>query len=136
MRNRQMVVRWLIDHTTAVEVRQRDGKTYYVVTDAARVPRRGRRASRRGPADQVRGRLPGRATHLFETYGIHFDPALRDEVVARVAKLDLPSYTGFVMPRLEAVKGADGEIRDIRISYPLDLTRQMLEYAEMGRSRP
>ena len=43
------------------------------------------------------------AKALFETYGIHFDPKLRDEVVARVDKLDLPSYTGFVMPKLEAV---------------------------------
>ena len=34
------------------------------------------------------------AKTLFETYGIHFDPKLRDEVLARVAKLDLPSYTG------------------------------------------
>ena len=39
------------------------------------------------------------AKKLFETYGIHFDPALRDEVVARVDPLHLPSYTGFVMPR-------------------------------------
>ncbi len=34
MRNRQMVVRWLLDHTKAIEVRQRDGKTFYVMTDA------------------------------------------------------------------------------------------------------
>ena len=36
------------------------------------------------------------AKALFETYGVHFDPALRDEVVARVDQLHLPSYTGFV----------------------------------------
>ena len=41
------------------------------------------------------------ARTLFETYGIHFDPALRDEVVARVDRLQLPSYTAFVMPKLE-----------------------------------
>ena len=44
------------------------------------------------------------AKQLFETYGVHFDPKLRDEVVARVQKLNLPSYTGFVMPKLEAVE--------------------------------
>ena len=33
MRNRQMVVHWLIDNTDAIEVRRRDGKTYNVVTD-------------------------------------------------------------------------------------------------------
>ena len=43
------------------------------------------------------------ARALIETYGVHFDPALRDEVVARVEHLDMPSYTAFVMPRLEPV---------------------------------
>ena len=69
------------------------------------------------------------AQKLFETYGIHFDPKLRDEVVARVDKLNLPSYTGFVMPRLTPVTGADGTITDVTISYPQDLTTQMLEYS-------
>jgi hypothetical protein len=41
----------------------------------------------------------------------------------------MPSYTGFVQPRLEAVKGADGRITDVLISYPQDLTAQMLEYS-------
>ena len=66
---------------------------------------------------------------LFETYGVHFDARLRDEVVARVEKLNMPSYTGFVQPRLEAVKGPDGKIADVKISYPLDLAAQMLEYS-------
>jgi dipeptidyl-peptidase-3 len=35
MRNRQMIVHWLIANTTAIEVRRRDGRTYYVMTDAA-----------------------------------------------------------------------------------------------------
>ena len=33
MRNRQMVVRWLMANTKAIDVRTRDGKTYYVMTD-------------------------------------------------------------------------------------------------------
>ncbi len=69
------------------------------------------------------------ADKLFETYGVHFDATLRDEVVARVERLKMPSYTGFVQPRLEAVKSADGQITDVKISYPLDLTTQMLEYS-------
>jgi len=50
-------------------------------------------------------------------------------VVARVERLNLPSYTGFVMPKLEPVRDRDGSITDVRISYPRDLTRQMLEYS-------
>ena len=128
MRNRQMIVKWLMAHTSAIEVRVRDGKTYYVMTDA--------KAFRDGVAallsEVQRIKAQGdyaAARALSETYGVHFDPALRDEVVARVDRLNLPSYTGFVMPRLGAVTGDSGAIVDIEISYPLDLTAQMLEYS-------
>ncbi len=73
------------------------------------------------------------ASTLFETYGVHFDPALRDEVVMRVDALNLPSYSAFVMPRLEARCSDDGEIVDVDISYPCDLEAQMLEYATSSR---
>jgi dipeptidyl-peptidase-3 len=75
------------------------------------------------------------ARALFETYGVHFDPALRDEIVARVDALHLPSYTGFVMPRLEAKYGDDGAIVDVDVSYPLSLERQMLEYSSLTAKR-
>ena len=128
MRNRQMVVHWLLDNTDAVEVRRRGGKTYHVVTDAqafregvGRLLAEVQRIKSEGDYDAARA--------LFEAYGIRFDPALRDEVLERVAEVDLPSYTGFVMPKLEAVTAADGSITDVLISYPRDLTRQMLEYS-------
>ena len=68
------------------------------------------------------------AKKLFATYGVHFDPKLRDQVVARVDKLNLPSYTGFVMPKLTPVM-TNGQMTDVAISYPQDLTQQMLEYS-------
>ena len=74
------------------------------------------------------------AKALFETYGVHFDPDLRDEVVARVDHLKLPSYTGFVMPRLEPVLDDAGAITDVTISYPCDLTTQMLEFGRLGNT--
>ena len=61
MRNRQMIVHWLMAHTTAIEVRVRDGKTYYVMVDAAGVPRGLRPAAGRSAAHQVRRRLRRRA---------------------------------------------------------------------------
>jgi dipeptidyl-peptidase-3 len=73
------------------------------------------------------------AATLFDTYGIHFDPKVRDEVVKRVDALGLPSYTGFVMPKLTPVIGSDGKITDVTISYPRDLTTQMLEYSGVRR---
>jgi dipeptidyl-peptidase-3 len=128
MRNRQMIVQWLMANTNAIEVRRRDGKTYFVMVDA--------KAFRAGVGrllgDVQRIKAEGdyaAARMLFETYGVHFDPTLRDEVVARVDRLQMPSYTGFVQPRLEIVKDAGGQVIDVAISYPLDLTAQMLEYS-------
>jgi dipeptidyl-peptidase-3 len=128
MRNRQMVVRWLMANTKSIEQRTRDNKTYLVLTDA--------KAFRDGVgkllAEVQRIKSEGdyaAAKTLFETHGIHFDAALRDEIVKRVDSLNLPTYQGFVMPKLTAVKGPDGSITDVQISYPMDLTKQMLEFA-------
>ena len=130
MRNRQMIVHWLMANTSAIDIRRRDGKTFCVLTDAAvfrdgvgRLLGEVQRIKAQGDYDA--------AKQLFETYGVHFDPALRDEVVRRVDHLQLPSYTGFVMPRLQAVRDANGEIVDVDISYPLDLSSQMLEYSSL-----
>ena len=128
MRNRQMIVNWLIAHTKAIDVRTREGKTFYVMVDAAAF----REGCGRLLAEVQRIKSEGdyaAARALFEAYGIHFDPALRDEIVRRVDRLNLPSYTGFVQPRLEPVTGPAGDIVDVRISYPLSLEHQMLEYS-------
>jgi len=132
MRNRQMIIRWLMANTKAIEQRTRDGKTYLEMTDA--------KAFRDGVgkllAEIQRIKSEGdyaAAKKLFETYGIHFEAPLRDEIVKRVDSLNLPSYSGFVMPRLAAVKGGDGAITDVQISYPMDLTTQMLEYAGLSK---
>ena len=128
MRNRQMIVHWLMANSNAIERRSRDGKTYYVVVDVKAF----QEGAGRLLGDVQRIKAEGdyeAAKALFDTYGVHFDPALRDEVVARVDHLKMPSYTGFVQPRLEAVRDGQGEITDVQISYPLDLAQQMLEYS-------
>ncbi|MGE3840593.1 MAG: peptidase M49, partial [Vicinamibacterales bacterium] len=133
MRNRQMIVHWLMRNTRAIDVRQREGKTYYVMTDAAQFREGVGRLLAEVQRIKSEGDYPA-AKALFETYGVHFDPALRDEVVARVARLGLPSYTGFVMPRLEAARDQRGAVSDVTISYPQDFARQMLEYADATRA--
>jgi dipeptidyl-peptidase-3 len=128
MRNRQMIVRWLMANTKAIEQRTRDGKTYLTMVDV--------KAFRDGVgkllAEVQRIKSEGdaaAAAKLFDTHGIHFDPKLRDEVVKRVDALNLPSYSGFVQPKLTAVRDASGTITDVTISYPQDLTTQMLEFS-------
>jgi len=133
MRNRQMIVRWLMENTKAIETRQREGKTFFVMVN--------REAFRTGVgrllAEVQRIKAEGdyqSAKQLFERHGVHFDPKLRDEAVRRVDQLHLPSYSGFVMPKLEPRRGSDGTITDVRISYPMDLTAQMLEFS--GKRAP
>jgi dipeptidyl-peptidase-3 len=133
MRNRQLIVHWLMANSTAIELRKRDGKSYYVMLDA--------QAFRHGVgvllAEVQRIKSEGdyeAARALTETYGVHFDPALRDEVVARVDALGLPSYSAFVMPRLSPVHDENGGIVDIEVTYPCDLEVQMLEYSALARS--
>ncbi len=128
MRNRQAIVHWLLANSRAIDVRRREEKTYFVVLDADAF----RKGVARLLAEVQRIKSEGdyhAAKELFETYGVHFDPDMRDEVVARVDHLKLSSYTGFVMPKLEPVTDAGGAITDVRISYPLDLTTQMLEFS-------
>jgi len=128
MRNRQMIVHWLIANTTAIDVRQRDGKTYYVMVDAAAFHEGVGRLL--GEVQRVKSTGDyAAAKAMFEAHGIHFDPSLRDEVVARVEKLNLPSYTGFVQPDLSLVHDASGDIVDVAISYPLSLEDQMLRWS-------
>jgi dipeptidyl-peptidase-3 len=129
MRNRQAIVHWLMANTSAIERRTRDGRTFYVVVDVdafhdgvGRMLTLVQRIKSEGLYDE--------AVALFDAYGIHFDPTLRDEVVSRVDRLDLPSYTGFVMPRLAPVIDTAGTITDVVVTYPLDLATQMLEYSD------
>jgi dipeptidyl-peptidase-3 len=143
MRNRQMIVHWLMANTNAIEVRQRhlrdlhsgagETRTWYCVVDVDAW----RDGARRLLAEVQRIKSEGdyaAAKKLFDDHGIRFDPKLRDEVVARYKALDLPSYTGFVMPRLTPVKDAEGRVVDALISYPCDLETQMLEWS--GRRIP
>lgn len=128
MRNRQMVVRWVQANSSAIDERVRDGKHYLVVTDPAAY----REAIGRLLALVQEIKSTGsydRAKKLFDDYGVHFDPALRDEVVARYSTLDVPSYTGFVMPRLTAKRNAAGEVVDVTIDYPCSLEEQMLGWS-------
>jgi dipeptidyl-peptidase-3 len=128
MRNRQMIVRWLMANSKAIDVRERDGKTFYVMVDAKAFTEGVGRLLAEVQRIKAEGDYEA-ARKLFDTYGVHFDARLRDEVVARVDRLNMPSYTGFVQPKLERVVDASGRLTDVRISYPMDLTTQMLEYS-------
>jgi len=66
---------------------------------------------------------------LVTKYGIHFDPAMRDDVIARYKKLDLPIYTSGVYGDLRLVQDKAGKVTDVAISYPRNFLAQQLGWA-------
>jgi len=129
-RNRQLIVNYVMDKTGAIRQFKRDGKTYIEVTDFQKM-RQGvgmllaelMRIKAEGDYDAIKA--------LVDKYAVHFDPAVRDEVVARYAKLGLPGYWAGINSRLTADFSSTGEIVKVNISYPHDPPSQYLDYAAM-----
>ncbi len=66
---------------------------------------------------------------LIDTYGLHFDPAVRDDVIARYRKIDTPIYLSGVFADLAPIKDKSGKVTDVAISYPRDFLAQQLAWA-------
>ncbi|MCB9175176.1 MAG: dihydrofolate reductase [Flavobacteriales bacterium] len=132
MRNRQLVASWAFEKGTkdkVIEKIVKDGKTYFVVNDYDKL------RSLFGELLMIIQKIKSEGDYkagaaLVENYGVQVDQALHKEVLARVEKLKIAPYNGFINPKLVPVLDAKGEITDIKVEYPTDFTEQMLEYAK------
>ena len=52
------------------------------------------------------------------------------EVKKRYAGLPTKPYSGFVQPKLVAVKDANGQITDVKVEWETDFVKQMLRYGK------
>src|SRR5271167_4157072 len=68
---------------------------------------------------------------LVDKYGVHFDPALRDQILARYQKLNLPTYFAGMNAHLTASFGKNGGIEKVEIHYLGDPAAQYLDYGAM-----
>ena len=68
---------------------------------------------------------------LVDKYGVHFDPALRDQVLARYQKLKLPTYFAGMNAHLTATFAKNGEVEKVEIRYLDDPAAQYLDYGAM-----
>lgn len=128
MRNRQLIVLWLLENDGGVEVKQQDGRTFYVVTSADKF----REGSGKLLAELMRIKAEGdfkAGKALVEKYAVKIDPTLHQEVIRRIEKLGLPSVTGFVQPELQLVKDAAGKVVDVKTMHCRDLADQMLRWS-------
>lgn len=131
MRNRQLNAAWVYEKGLAekvIEKKVRDGKTYFVINDYMKLKKLFGDLLREIQRIKSEGDFEaGKA--LVENYGVKVDQAIHKEVLARYEKLNIPAYSGFIQPKLTAVK-KDGKIVDITIEYPDDFTTQMMFYSK------
>src|SRR5262249_32550958 len=89
-RDRQLIVNYIVDTTGAIERFDRGGKSYIQVKDYQKM----REGVRTLLAELMRIKAEGdyaAVKALVDKYGVRFDPALRDQVVERYRRLNLPT---------------------------------------------
>lgn len=131
MRNRALNAYWVYEKglkDSVVTFVKKDGKTYVQINDYNKLRdlfgqllREIQRIKSEG--DYTAGKA------LVETYGVKVNPELHKEVLERYAKLDAKPYSGFIQPRLVAVKTGD-KVTDVKVEYPQSFFKQMMEYGK------
>ena len=131
MRNRAMICWWAYEKGKAknvIEKVEKDGKTYFVIRDYdalralwGELLKEVQRIKSKG--DLVAGKK------LIEDYGVKVDEKLHAEVLERYGKLPAKPFSGFIQPKLVASE-KDGQVTGVKLEYPDDFAKQMLEYAK------
>jgi dipeptidyl-peptidase-3 len=128
MRNRQLIAAWAYEQGLEDKVIEKvtdDGKTYFVIRDYEAL--RGLFGELLREIQRIKSEGDYEAgKYLVETYGVKVDRELHEEVLARIAPLNIAPYKGFIEPRLVALE-KDGEIIDVVIEHPQSFVERMLE---------
>lgn len=132
MRNRQLIAAWAYEQGKAenvIELKVRDGKTYVVVNDYAKL--RGLFGKLLAEIQRVKstGDFEG-AKHLIETYAVNVNQDIHKEILARYKKLNIAPYKGFVNPVYELVKDDSGNVTDVKVRYDENYVQQNLRYSK------
>jgi dipeptidyl-peptidase-3 len=123
-RDRALIAGYIKDKTRAIEYVDKGGKTFVRVTDYQKM----RQGVGQLLAELMRIKAEGdydAIKKLVDAYGVHFDPKLRDQIVARYKALKLPTYWAGVNTEVSLAAGGAG------IAYPRDPVRQYLRYGSM-----
>ena len=130
-RDRQLIVNFIRDRVPgAIKQFDRDGKTYIQVQDYQKM----HQGVGMLLAELMRIKAEGdyaAVKALVDRYAVHFNPALRDQVVARYRKLGLPTYWAGVNSSLSAQFEPGGKIKAVHLGYPRSVEQQYLVYASM-----
>jgi dipeptidyl-peptidase-3 len=128
----QLNVEYLRANFGAIEPLEKAGKVFFRVTDYDLM----RRGVGELLAELMRIKAEGDYTNireLVDRYAIRFDPAWRDQVIARAGACGMPRYTAMIMPHMVPVTDSAGVITDVRIKYDQDFLTQQREFARLQR---
>jgi dipeptidyl-peptidase-3 len=130
-RDRQLIAHYIADRVPgSIEQFTRDGKTYVRVADYQKM----RQGVGMLLAELMRIKAEGdynAIKALVDQYGVRFDPALRDQVLARYQKLNLPTYFAGMNARLSASFDNHGNVQKVKIDSFNDPVLQYLSYGAM-----
>jgi dipeptidyl-peptidase-3 len=131
MRNRQLVAKWVLEKGQADKVivmERREGKSYIKINDYQKLRdlfgqllKEIQRIKSEG--DYESGKV------LIENYAVKVDQEMLKEVKTRFATLNVAPYKGFIQPRLVPLM-QNGQITEVKVEYPTDFVKQMLEYGK------
>ena len=131
LRNRQLIARWCFEKGKAknvIEEIHKNGKVFFRINDFEQL--RNLFGTLLKEVQRIKSEGDFEAgKKLVETYGVKVDKALHAEVLERYAKLNLSPYSGFINPVFTPVE-ENGEIKDVRVEYPDNYMKQMLEYSK------
>lgn len=131
MRDRALIAYWCYERgkdAKVMELVKRDGKTYLSINDYEAL----RTIVGELLAEVQRIKSTGdyaAAQALVENYGVKVNEELYAEVVSRYARLNVPSFHGFINPVYTAERDSEGNITDVKLDYTEAYDEQMLRYS-------
>ena len=131
MRDRSLIAHWTFEkgkEKNVIEKVSKEGKTYFRINDYKAL---------RALFGQLLGDIQritsegdyNAAKDLVQAYAVKVDPDLHKEVLARYKKLNIAPYSGFINPEFK-LEMKNNEVVNIKIVYPDDFSKQMLEYSK------
>ena len=131
MRNRAVVAHWAFEKGKKDKVTSfvtKNGKTYVQVNDYVKLRELFCELLKEIQRIKSEGDYNA-GKDLVENYGVKVDAKLHKEILERFAKLNIKPYRGFIQPKLVPVMKGD-EITDVKVEYPDNFFKQMMEYGK------
>ena len=131
MRDRALIAQWIYEKgmdKKVIEKISKNGKTAFRINDydamrglVGELLKEIQRITSEGDFEA--------AKKIIEMYAVKVDQPLHQEVLERYKKLNIAPYAGFINPVYSPVM-KDAKIVDVKISYPDDFAKQMLDYSK------